>query len=272
MPNFNFKHIDPAVDEVHKALHLAESSGAAPELIQKLKSVLDLVKLREDFAVGSTSEESSKLRQIFEESRRHDWAAVHKQGKTSWLFLPGMCSGKLKGQFLKSLISIQKAKRVLEIGMFTGYTAMVMAEALPADGDIVSIEMEPYLKSLVESLTKDSPQRKKHRIIIGKGRDVLKDLVADGEKFDVVFLDADKAEYDDYFKILFDGGLLNPGGTVLVDNAFDFGDGYIPSTGNNSTKQFAKALSSDPSLHTVLVPILDGVMIIRRQSDVEGGV
>ncbi|BFZ05886.1 hypothetical protein BsWGS_08925 [Bradybaena similaris] len=272
MSAYNFRHADPAVTEVQKALLLAESSGATPELIEKLKSALDLVKLRDDFALAATSKESTKLREIYEETHRHDWAAVHKQGKSSWTLSPGMCSGHLEGQFLKSLISIQKAKRVLEIGMFTGYSAMAMAEALPADGEIVSIEMEQYLKSLVENLTKDSPQHKKHRIIVGKGLDVLKDLVAAGEKFDVVFLDAHKAEYIDYLKIVFEGGLLNPGGTVLVDNAFYFGDGYIPSRGNNPTKQFAKAVTSDPSLHTVLVPIRDGVIIIRRKSDVEGGV
>ncbi|CAG5133998.1 unnamed protein product, partial [Candidula unifasciata] len=175
-------------------------------------------------------------------------------------------------QFLKSLISIQKAKRVLEVGLFTGYSAVAMAEALPADGEIVSIEIEEYLKTLVESLTKDSPHHKKHRIIIGKGLDVMKDLSAAGEKFDVVFLDADKAQYIDYFKLVFDGGLLNPGGTVLVDNAFFFGAGYDPSVGDNPTKQFARAMSSYPSLHKVLVPIRDGVMIVRRLSDVEGGV
>ncbi|BFZ05884.1 hypothetical protein BsWGS_08923 [Bradybaena similaris] len=272
MPNFNFKDFDPSVPEMQEALLLAESSGAVPELIEKLKSALDLVKLRDDFALAATSEESTKLKEIYAETHRHDWAAAHKLGKTSWALAPIMCSGQLEGQFLKSLISIQKAKRVLEIGMYTGYSAMAIAEALPADGEIVSIEIEPYLKSLVESLTKDSPQHKKHRIIVGKGLDVLKDLVAGGEKFDVVFLDANKSEYIDYFKIVFEGGLLNPGGTLLVDNAFYFGDGYIPSTGDNPTKQFAKFVSSDPSLHTVLVPIRDGVMIIRRKSDVEGGV
>lgn len=98
MSTYNFRHADPAVTEVQNALHLAESSGAAPELIEKLKSALDLVKLRDDFALAATSKESTKLREIFEETHRHDWAAVHKQGKLSRTLSPWMCSGHLEGK------------------------------------------------------------------------------------------------------------------------------------------------------------------------------
>ncbi|CAG5127140.1 unnamed protein product [Candidula unifasciata] len=222
MSTHDLSHYDPAVEEVKKALALAESSGAVPELIETLKSALQLVELREDFAHNATSKESAALKGILDETYSHDWDSVHQQGKSLWKLSPIMMSGPLEGQFLKSLVSIQKAKRVLDIGLFTGYSAVSMAEALPADGEVVSLEIDEYLKPLVENLIKDSPHHKKVRIITGKALDALKNLDADGEKFDVVFLDADKAEYLDYFK--------------------------------------------------VLVPIRDGVLIIRRVSDVEGSV
>ncbi|BFZ05954.1 hypothetical protein BsWGS_08993 [Bradybaena similaris] len=272
MSTHDLSHYDPAIMQVKKALVLAESSGAAPELIQTLKSAVELVKLREDFAHSATSKESATLKRILEETYRHDWASVYQQGKSHWDLAPEIMSGPLEGQFLKSVISMQKAKRVLDVGLFTGYSAVSMAEALPADGEVVSIEIDEYLKPLVESLVKDSPHHKKLRIINGKALDVLEVLKAAGEKFDVVFLDAEKDEYLDYFKYTFEGGLLNPGGTVLVDNAFFFGAGYMPDTEDNSTKQFAEAISSDPTLHSVLVPIRDGVLVIRRLSDVEGSV
>uniref|UniRef100_A0A0B7A1L0 Caffeoyl-CoA O-methyltransferase n=1 Tax=Arion vulgaris TaxID=1028688 RepID=A0A0B7A1L0_9EUPU len=270
MPPHRPTHYDPAVEEVQKALKLAVSSGAAPEVIQTIESALELVRLRENFALNATSTQSQTLKEILEETYKHDWESVHQQGKSSWRLSPGMISGHLEGQFLKSVVSIQKAKRVLDIGMFTGYSALAMAEALPADGELVSVDMEEYLKVLVTNLTKSSPHHKKIKILIGKALDVLEGLSARGEKFDVIFLDADKSEYLAYFKLAFDGGLLSPGGTVLVDNAFRHGDGYRPSSGNTVTKQFANAVSSDPTLHKVLVPIRDGVLMIRRLADVEG--
>jgi caffeoyl-CoA O-methyltransferase len=269
MSTHDLSHYDPAVEEVQKALQLARTSGSSPELVQVLESALELVKLREDFAHNATSRESKTLKAIIDETYRHDWESVYKQGKSTWHLSPEMLSGPLEGQFLKSLVSIQKAKRILDIGLFTGYSAISMAEALPADGEVVSIEISAYLKPLVTDLIKDSPHGKKIKILVGKALDVLKDIAADGEKFDIIFLDADKAEYLEYFKYAFEGGLLNPGGTVLVDNAFRFGAGYMPSAGNSVTKQFANAVASDPSLHKVLVPIRDGVLIIRRLVDVE---
>uniref|UniRef100_A0A0B6Z9A8 Caffeoyl-CoA O-methyltransferase n=1 Tax=Arion vulgaris TaxID=1028688 RepID=A0A0B6Z9A8_9EUPU len=272
MSTHDLSHYDPAVNEVHKALELAKSSGATPELIKTIESALELTKLREDFAHNTTSKESQTLKEILAETYRHDWESVHQQGKSTWHLSPVMMSGPLEGQFLKTIASIQKPKRILDIGLFTGYSALSMAEALPADGEVVSIEIDEYLKPLVTDLLKSSPHGKKVQILVGKALDVLKNLAADGERFDLIFMDADKDEYIDYFKYAFEGGLLNPGGTLLVDNAFLFGSGYIPSSEVSSTKAFANAVSSDASLHSVLVPIRDGVLIIRRLSDVEGGI
>ncbi|BFZ05953.1 hypothetical protein BsWGS_08992 [Bradybaena similaris] len=263
---------DPAVMELHKALQLAKSSGASPELLQTLQSALDLVEKREEFALATTSKQSETLREIYEETYRHDWEKVHQEGKTVWNLRPGMMSGLLEGQFLKSLVSMQKAKRVLEIGMFTGYGALTMAEALPGDGEVVTVDMSEYLKALVTDLIKTSPHRKKIKIVIGKALEVLKDLSGRGEKFDIIFLDADTSEYPTFFKFVFEGGLLNPGGSVIVDNAFRRGAAYIPALGDTPAKELARVVSSDSSLHKVLVPIRDGVFIIRRLSDVEGSV
>ncbi|CAG5127139.1 unnamed protein product [Candidula unifasciata] len=271
-----WKHIssnyNPAILEVQKALQLATSSGASLELIQTLQSALALADQREEFAHTSTSKQSQTLKEIQEETLWHDWTKAYEEGKTAWQLRPGMLSGPLEGQFLKSLVSMQKAKRILEIGMFTGYGALAMAEALPADGEVVTVDMTEYLKPLVTNLIKSSPHHKKIKIVIGKAREVLLEMSHRKEKFDIIFLDADKSEYTAYFKIIFEGGLLGTGGTVLVDNAFRRGEAYIPALGDTPSKQFAKFVSSDASLHKVLVPIRDGVLIIRRLSDVEGSV
>ncbi|KAK0053738.1 caffeoyl-CoA O-methyltransferase 1 [Biomphalaria pfeifferi] len=267
------RYHDPAIDELIKAIDLAESTNSAPEVIKGLKYALELVQLRDDFTKSSTSAESEACKNILEETLKHDWAAVHAEGKTTWRLSPGMMSGSVEGQFLKSFVSAQKAKRILDVGMFTGYSALSMAEALPADGEVVTIDQDDYLKTLVEdSFLKKSPHGYKIKIIIGKAPEVIQQLSDKGEKFDIIFLDADKSEYILYLKYVFEKNLLAPGGSVLVDNAYRHGDGYRPDVGETPTKIFAQAVSSDSSLHSVLLPIRDGILLIRRKSDVEGTV
>ncbi|XP_059157364.1 O-methyltransferase MdmC-like [Physella acuta] len=264
------RHYDPAVKEFITALRLAEETGAAPELVQALKYGLELVDLRWQFTLFGTSNESQACRNILEETHKHDWKTLHEQGKTTWELRPGMMSGTLEGQFLKSIVSIQRAKRVLDIGMFTGYSALSMAEALPDDGELVTIDQDEYLKTYVgETLLANSPHQNKIKILIGKAPEILKKMAEQKESFDIMFLDADKSEYLEYFKFAFEQNLLAPNGTVLVDNAYRGGDGYIPSAGETVTKTFVKAVHDNSSLHKVLVPIRDGVLMIRRLADVE---
>ncbi|XP_059157362.1 O-methyltransferase MdmC-like [Physella acuta] len=264
------RHYDPAVKEFRTALRLAEETGAAPELVQALKYGLGLVDLREQFTLFGTSSESQACRNILEETQKHDWKTLHQQGKTTWQLMPAMMSGTLEGQFLKSIVSIQRAKRVLDIGMFTGYSALSMAEALPDDGELFTIDQDEYLKTYVgETLLAKSPSKKKIKILIGKASEIIKKMVEQKETFDIMFLDADKSHYLEYFKYAFEQNLLAPNGTVLIDNVYSRGDAYIPSAGENVTKTFVKAVHDDTSLHKVLVPIRDGVLMIRRLTDVE---
>ncbi|CAL1534380.1 unnamed protein product [Lymnaea stagnalis] len=267
-------YYDPAVEKVEKALKLAQSTKASPEVIRALQSACQLIQQREQFTKSSTSEASDACKNILSETNKHDWAAAHQQGKTSWYLMPLMMSGPTEGsQFLKSIVSIQKAKRILEIGMFTGYSALSMAEALPADGEMVTIDQDEYLKRLVEDkLFKRSPHHRKIKCVIGKAPEIVKRMAERGEQFDIIFLDADQANYLEYFKYAFEKNLLGPGGSVLIDNAFMQGDGYMSTTGENNTKRFAHWLASNLDLHKVLVPLRDGVLMVRRLSDVEGAI
>ncbi|XP_059157415.1 uncharacterized protein LOC131941865 isoform X2 [Physella acuta] len=265
-------YYDPAVNELEKALRLARSTKAAPEVIQSLESACELVKLREQFTHSASSKESDACKNILAETYKHDWRKVYQEGKTTWQLMPLMMSGLLEGQFLKSIISIQKAKRILEIGMFTGYSALSMAEALPADGELVTLDQDEYLKSFVgEQLFKKSPHHKKITIKIGHALNTIKQMSANGEQFDIIFLDASQSEYLEYFKYIFEKGLLSPGGTVLMDNAYMQGSGYASPGRETVTNKVAKYLAADASLHKVLVPLRDGILMIRRLADVEKG-
>lgn len=263
-------HYDPAVLQMHKALKTAEESGAGSEVVEAIKKALELVDARDEFCETLTSPESEPCKNIMDASYAHDWKTLKAEGKTKWNLTPRMLTGHLEGQFLKSMVSISNAKRILEIGMYTGYSALAMAEALPADGEVVTVDQEKYLESFTGDLVSKSPHGSKIKIHIGSAIDYMKKAAEAGEKFDLIFLDADKSEYWDYLTIAMNGGLLNARGTILVDNTFRHGAGYMKEAGENSTKQFAESCIADKSLHKCLVPMRDGVCMIRRVADVEG--
>ncbi|XP_005105715.1 O-methyltransferase MdmC [Aplysia californica] len=265
-------HYNPAVMEMHRALKLAQDTGASPDVIKSIETALELVDLREKYTDSVTSGETEVFHKILTETYKHDWQSLHSDGKTKWNLRPKMMTGNLEGQFLKSMVSIQNAKRVLDIGMFTGYSALSMAEALPADGELVTVDLEEYLETFTGSLLRESPHSKKIQISIGSPSDYMREAVKAGKTFDLIFLDADKSYYLEFFKIIFEEGLLAPRGTVLVDNAFAHGSGYKPSAEENSTQRVASAVEADQSLHKVMVPLRDGVLILRRKTDVVGEV
>lgn len=263
---------DPAVRELRNALKLAQDTSTPPQVLESLKKVLRLVELKEEFTVGVTTKDTEACSAIEQATFDHDWATPHAEGKTKWHLQPKMLSGHLEGQFLKSVVSMQNAKRVLDIGMFTGYSALSMAEALPADGEVITVDTEKYLESFTGSLLKASPHSKKIHIHIGPATEFMRQQVKEGKTFDFIFLDAEKSEYEEYMKVAFDEGLLAPRGSVLIDNCYRGGDGYTPDSGNNVTKQLAETIKANKSLHYVLVPMRDGVGMVRRVSDVFGEV
>ncbi|KAL8626009.1 hypothetical protein ACOMHN_012601 [Nucella lapillus] len=243
---------------------------AAPEVVEGIERVLHHVDLREDYGLRMTSEESGACRQVAEDTFKTPWEELEKQGKTTDNLTPRMLSGRLEGQFLKSLLSAQRARRVLDVGMYTGYSALSMAEALPAGGELVTLDREPYLKERNQAVFDSLPQGKKITIRIGKAVDMMRDLLKEGRQFDFVFLDANKSEYMEYLTICLEEGLLAENGTIAVDNAFLYGGNYLPSDKPpDDSRLFGIHVANDSTLHKVLVPIRDGVLLIRRLSEVE---
>ncbi|KAK7881223.1 hypothetical protein WMY93_029632 [Mugilogobius chulae] len=157
--------------------------------------------------------------ELYKKTITHDWASVHKEGKTQFL-LPKECiTGHVEGQTLKTLVHMSQARRILEIGMFTGYGALSMAEALPDDGCLVALELEAYLKEFAQPIFDKSPHGKKIIVKIGSALDTLKELAKAGEQFDMVFIDADKPNYINYYRLILDNNLLRLRGVICVDNS-----------------------------------------------------
>ncbi|KAK3595663.1 hypothetical protein CHS0354_026883 [Potamilus streckersoni] len=199
----------------------------------------------------------------------HPWDDLHSQGKTLWNLRPGMMSGFLEGQFLQFLVSMSNAKRVLELGMYTGYSALACAEALPDDGEVITCELDPYLETLVKEYFYKSVHGRKISIRIGPALETINKLADDKQSFDIIFLDANKDQYWEYYQVIMDRGLLAPRGTIVVDNALFQGQVYCETKDKmgEGMKAFNENLSRDTRVKTVLVPIRDGVRLIRRIED-----
>jgi caffeoyl-CoA O-methyltransferase len=176
-----------------------------------------------------------------------------------------MLSGHVEGQTLKFLVHMTRARRVLDIGMFTGYSALAMAEALPDDGEVVACEVDPYVADVARQCFSESPAGARIRVEVGPALTTV--LRLEGP-FDLVFIDADKTGYLDYFHYLVGSGLLAQHGVIAVDNTLLQGEPYTDhgarSTNGQAIADFNRAVANDSRVEQVLLPLRDGVTLIRR--------
>lgn len=173
--------------------------------------------------------------------------------------IPQMLCGPLEGTFLKLMVQVTGAKRVLEIGMFTGYSALSMAEGLPADGKLTTLEISPECVAVAKRYFQKSEHGKKIQVIEGPALDSLKGLEG---PFDLVFIDADKTNYNNYYDAVLPK--MSKGGTILVDNVLYGGDVLEPKEENSrAIAEFNEKIAKDARVEKALLTIRDGVYFIR---------
>jgi caffeoyl-CoA O-methyltransferase len=161
------------------------------------------------------------------------------------------------------------AREVLEIGMFTGYSALAMAEALPADGRLVACEIDAGAAALARAEFARTPAGARIDVRLAPAQETLAALRAEGRRFDLVFVDADKAGYLGYLDTLLTGDLLGPRALVCVDNTLMQGEPWLPGTrsaNGEAIAAFNDAVARDPRVEQVVLPLRDGVTLIRRTS------
>ncbi|CAO3624239.1 unnamed protein product [Cunninghamella blakesleeana] len=199
-----------------------------------------------------------------------------------------MMNNKTSAKFLSQWIHILKAKKVLEIGTFTGYSAIAMASALNEinsnneDHHLYSLENDPAPLKLAEKHLKEAQLSDLVTLMEGDAKGSLLSLVELNLKFDLIFLDADKGGYINYFDIIIDNDLLADNGVLLVDNSLYFGQvhresGYdepqtIPPSANiiktgRKVASFNKHVINDPRVHVVMLPLFDGISIIQKKKN-----
>merc|ERR1712023_470573 len=223
------------------------------------------------YCVSKSNAEGPAMAAVREKMVTTPWAEEWNAKRTMFSYGEEMSTDPLEAMLLKELVFLAKPQRVLEIGMFVGYGAVAMLEGW-SKANVVSLEIDPYLKDWLASCLKDFPElTKRHKIVLGPALDSLPTL--EGE-FDMVFIDANKAEYKDYVQKILDGNLLSKDGVIVCDNILYNGYPYVDAHFDaqparrgfgDAIKEFNQWVYDQPELEQILLPIRDGVSLIRRR-------
>lgn len=182
---------------------------------------------------------------------------------------PHMLSGQVQGELLRMLSRMIRPKRILELGTFTGYSALCLAEGLQQDGELITIEHNDELEDTIRQNISQSPLCARIHLIIGDAKEILSNQqsVVSNQMFDLVFIDADKREYCAYYELVFP--LVRQGGFILADNTL--WDGHIVDPAYDKDKQtlglreFNQMVADDPRVSQVILPLRDGLTIIYKR-------
>lgn len=200
------------------------------------------------YAEKHTSGESALLQQIWRETKTE----VH---------MSRMLSGHLQGRFLSMICKLIRPQTVLEIGTYTGYSALCLAEGLPATGKIITIDINDELEARARNYFKASGKNEQIDYRVGDARTLIPELPG---SFDLVWLDADKESYSQYFDLVIDR--VPSGGLILADNVLWSGKVLEPNRDKDTMAiaAFNKKVAEDPRVETMLLPLRDGIMMMLR--------
>ncbi|CAK0907441.1 unnamed protein product [Prorocentrum cordatum] len=248
------------------SIHCERIEGVAKELFCLIGGL--------DPYISSVSNCSGPImKAIKDKMDKTNWDSLWSQGHTMFSYGPEMSTDPTEAMTIKMFTFMKSPKRVLEIGMFTGYGAAAIVEALPADGECVSLDIDPFLQRWVGEVMSKFPEGKKHSVMVGPALESMAKLPAN-KKFDFVFVDANKSEYKRYVEVLLERDLLADGAMIAVDNTLYCGLPYMPAEYDTQPKrrgfgedikEFNAWLANHPKLMTVMLPIRDGVTLVRKR-------
>ncbi len=257
------------VQQLEKTVQMAEEAKVPASVMTSLQKVLDLAGGIDPYLEECTTPESPALAALAQKTAAEDWSKRFSDKETVRQLEQEMLSGHIEGQTLKLFVYMTGAKRILEVGMFTGYSALAMAEALPEDGEIIACEVDRYVTDFARACFDESPHGSKIKVEVAPALETMEKLAVAQESFDLVFIDADKQEYIDYFKLLLDKDLLSAGGFILVDNTLLRGQPYLSpeqrTANGEAIARFNRFVAEDSRVEQVLLPLRDGLTIIRRK-------
>lgn len=202
----------------------------------------------EEYAVAKSEPTSELLHELVAETNRSQ-------------SLPQMLCGPIEGRLLKMLVQLAGAGRILEIGMFTGYSALSMAEGLPDDGELITCEIDPHVIETAKKFFARSPHGHKIKVMQGPALESIKQVSA---PLDFCFIDADKTNYVNYYDAVLP--LLRAGGVIVVDNVLWSGRVLNPQDASDrAIVALNDKVAKDDRVDRVLLPIRDGIFVIRKR-------
>lgn len=180
---------------------------------------------------------------------------------------PRMLSGSVQGQVMRMIAQMSGATRILELGTFTGYSAICLASALPSDGHLDTLEINDELEDLILEGFDRAGLSDRISLHIGDCKETLRRFREEGREYDLVYMDANKREYCEYYDLIFD--MVRPGGLILADNVI--WDGKVCQDPLPQDKQtlgivaFNDMVTKDRRVESVILPLRDGLNLIRKK-------
>jgi len=201
----------------------------------------------EDYAFISTKEEPELLRELIDETNKN----------MGW---PQKLSGRLVGRTLKMLAALTQPKMALEIGMFTGYSALSIAEGMPDDGKLICCETNPRAIDFAQTFYDRSEHGHKIEVIFGRALDTIEKLDVE---LDFTFIDADKRNYLNYYKRVKE--MTRPGGLIVLDNVLWSGKVVQPESEiDDILVETNETIANDPDVENVFLTVRDGMNVVRK--------
>ena len=198
-----------------------------------------------------------------EESEALKWLVKQTNLRTNY---PRMLSGQIQGELLKLIAQMLQARNILEIGCFTGYSSIWLAMGLEAGGKVDSLEINDELEDLIREGWSRAGVQDKTELHLGDALEIMELFLNEGRKYDLIYIDANKREYLNYYKAA--KRLLRKGGVILADDTMLGGKVYdSPGTSDKQTRgliEFNDFVAADPEVEQLILPLRDGLSIIRK--------
>lgn len=259
--------------------HALDSNGEKWQ--RSVTEALEICKGLKPYLEAASSKVSPDCQAIADATHTMDWPELHRSGQTRELYHSGMMTSAVQSQMLGFFCSMLSAKRILEVGSFTGFTTLCMAEA--THGRVMAVEYDPYLVGFAKKMFGQSVHGHKIDLVCGDALDVINGMgVAkdDTDRFDLIFIDGDKTQYVKYFQLINDKDLLAPGGLICIDetlwkgcvyNAVDTSSEALPRSSDScvakAMRELNAAIAADLRLVSILLPIRNGLTLVRRLDD-----
>jgi caffeoyl-CoA O-methyltransferase len=171
--------------------------------------------------------------------------------------------GAIEGRLLKLLVASSRARRVVELGTYTGYSSLMIAAGLPADGKLITCDIDPVATAVAQRYFARSPHGSKVQLRLGNALDSLNELERAGETFDLAFIDADKENYVRYWDKLVP--MITPGGLLIADNTLWSGHVLDPTEASDrGITAFNTRVAEDTRVEQVILSVRDGITLARK--------